>query len=120
MTVQRVARGLGWFSIGLGLAELAAPKQFCKLFGAEGHERLVRSFGVREIAAGVGILSQSQRGPWVWSRVAGDALDLSALGAVLRNNPSKKNLVGAAIASVAAVTALDIATGTQLTPRTAA
>ena len=33
---ERVARGLGWFSIGLGLAELLAPRVVARLCGGDG------------------------------------------------------------------------------------
>lgn len=33
MAAQQLARGLGWFSIGLGAAELFAPKRMSKLIG---------------------------------------------------------------------------------------
>ena len=32
---HRVARGLGWFSIGLGLAECAAPRSVARLIGVD-------------------------------------------------------------------------------------
>jgi hypothetical protein len=72
---HRVARVLGWFSIGLGAAELLAPKAVCRSLRVDCDERLVQAFGAREIAAGVGILSQRNPTPWLWGRVAGDAVD---------------------------------------------
>src|SRR6266545_4363374 len=33
---EKIARGLGWFSIGLGLAEIAAPRSLAKLIGVRG------------------------------------------------------------------------------------
>lgn len=46
-----------------------------------GQERLIRAYGVREIAKGVGILTSPNPTPWLWGRVAGDALDLATLAA---------------------------------------
>src|SRR5262245_7548589 len=78
----KMARGLGWFSIGLGLVEIAAPRSLAKLIGVRGdHSGLLRTLGVREVASGVGILSErGASGPlaaWLWSRVGGDAIDLA-------------------------------------------
>src|SRR3954463_13138658 len=56
---QRLARALAWFSIGLGLAEVLAPRAVQRLAGVEDdHSRLVRLMGIREIASGIGIFSQ--------------------------------------------------------------
>jgi hypothetical protein len=56
-----MARGLGWFSIGLGLTEVLAPRALTRGLGMEGNEQLVQAYGLREIATGIGILSSDQR-----------------------------------------------------------
>jgi uncharacterized membrane protein len=114
---QGLARALGWFSIGLGLAEVVAPHGVARLIGIEadeGNRRLLRSMGMREIASGLGILSQRKPTPWVWSRVAGDALDLALLGSAMRSENAQKSRVVAATAAVLGVTALDVYCGTRL------
>ena len=65
-TALALAEGLGWFSIGLGLAELAAPHSLARFLGMEGHAGLIRAYGVREVVTGVGILAQDDPTPWVW------------------------------------------------------
>ena len=50
---DRVARGLGWFSLGLGLAEIIAPGKLGRALNLEGKETLLRAYGGREIGAGV-------------------------------------------------------------------
>ena len=106
-----LARALGWFSIGLGISELIAPDSICRALGMRGKESVVRAYGVREITAGMGILSSRDggRAPWVWSRVAGDALDLATLSDGLSDRNPKKANVKMALASVAAITVLDLA-----------
>lgn len=47
--VAAVLSGLGWFSIGLGLAELLAPRGIAKISGVRGNTGLIRLFGLREI-----------------------------------------------------------------------
>ena len=99
---QTVAAGLGFFSIGLGLAELIAPRLVRQALGFRCSDSVVRLYGAREIATGVGILIAWKRAPWVWARVAGDALDIA----------SSRSPAG--IAALAGVTAVDIATAARL------
>jgi len=115
--VERLARALGWFSIGLGLAEVVAPQSVARLVGLEeddANRHVLRGMGMREIASGLGILTQRKPTPWVWSRVAGDAIDLALLSSSLRSEKSQKGRVAAATAAVLGVTALDVYCGTQL------
>jgi uncharacterized membrane protein len=108
-----LARGLGIFSLALGLAQVAAPTAVARAIGlrGEGTTRVVmRALGVREILSGVGLLSQRRPTPWLWSRVAGDAVDLGLLGAAMAavSNGSRRRL-GAAAGMVTAVAVVDIA-----------
>jgi hypothetical protein len=105
---RRIARGLGWFSLALGAAELVAPNRVARLLGVRQRNGLIRGYGLREIAAGVGLLSSARKAPWLWTRVAGDALDLGTLAAAKRR-ARRPLAVGAALAGVAAVTAIDLA-----------
>lgn len=109
LSAQTVAKGLGWFSIGLGAAELFMPRLLARHLGMRGKENLLRAYGLREISTGIGILAvQRKRSPWIWGRVAGDALDIATLAPHLSNaNPKKKN-VAIALGAVAAVTAADV------------
>ncbi|HEX8096491.1 MAG TPA: hypothetical protein VF507_00585, partial [Pyrinomonadaceae bacterium] len=109
VSAGRLARGLGWFSIGLGLAELLAPRGVAKVAGVKGNAALIRLFGLREIASGVAIFAQGRRpAAAVWSRVAGDALDLACLGAAFASPDSDKGRLAFATANVLTVTALDV------------
>ena len=62
-TAMALARGLGWFSIGLGLAEMLAPRMLTEQMGMKGKEGLLRFYGAREMAAGIGILMSDNPGP---------------------------------------------------------
>lgn len=112
---QTLARGLGWFSIGLGLAELIAPEQLAKFLGIDRdeHRGLIRFMGIREIASGVITLVQREPKTGMWSRVAGDAIDLAALGAALKESDAKHR-VGIAAGMVAGVAAADVLAAKQL------
>jgi len=108
-SVDQLAIGLGWFSIALGAAELLAPRALDRAVGAEMYPSLTRFCGLREITAGVGLLTQPDPAPWLWARVAGDAMDLALLGLAMpdADDDERARLAGAALA-VAGVTALDV------------
>lgn len=108
MDEVKLARGLGWFSIGLGVAEMVAGREIGRALGMEDKGWLFRVFGVREAAAGVAILALDNPQAGVWARVAGDALDLAALGSGFTQDHPKKTNLAAAFAVVAVITALDI------------
>lgn len=109
-----LARGLGVFSIALGLAELLAGKAVSRTAGIPAQRTLTRFFGLREIATGVAILANPRSPALLWARVAGDALDLAVLATgANRANPRRSN-VGISLATVAAVTILDIAVARRL------
>jgi hypothetical protein len=103
----RMAAGLGWFSIGLGLLELAAPRPLARSLGMRGQEGLIQAYGLREVANGVGLLLAADRRPWIMGRLAGDALDVATLAANARHNRHPMGLA-LGMASVLAVTVFDL------------
>jgi uncharacterized membrane protein len=117
---ERLAPALGWFSIGLGLAEVVAPRGIAKLIGVSadsGNRTLLCAVGLREIASGLGILTRPRPTGWLYTRVAGDAMDLALLGAALRSNNARRGRVAAATAAVVGVTALDLLCSVRLSRR---
>jgi hypothetical protein len=115
--VDTLARGLGWFSLGLGALEVLAPEKLDRLLGTGDHEMVTRFYGLREIAAGLGILLSDDPTPWVWGRVAGDALDLASLGPALEPENPQRGVAAAAFGNVALITALDIFCAAALSRR---
>lgn len=109
--VRSVANGLGWLSLALGATEIIAAKPLSKALGLS--PTLLRAFGVREILAGVGILAKTKKGPGVWARIGGDALDILALGTAMRS-PSTRSSALLATALVSPVVALDLLCGRRL------
>jgi len=79
----------GWLSLGIAAAEIFAPKMLARTMGVRNHNTLMRLLGLRELAAGAGILSQTRKTPMLtggmWSRVAGDAMDLALLAAAAKS-----------------------------------
>ena len=77
---------LGWFSIGLGAAELLAPHQVSRAIGlrpSPATTAVLQAFGLREVATGWGILANPTSKEWVGARIGGDVLDLAMLGVAL-------------------------------------
>lgn len=107
-----MARGLGWFSIALGITELIAPHAITRTLGLRGREDLVRTYGLREIGTGIGILASEDPTPWIWGRVGGDALDLATVAGGLES--SKRGNALLALLALGGVTAMDVACGRQL------
>jgi hypothetical protein len=117
MDYKKVSFGLGVFSLVLGAAELIAPKKVADTLDAGGHEGVVKGFGARDIAAGVGLLVQPAVSTGVWNRVLGDVMDLASLGLAARKAPDNKAVWGS-LAFVGAVTALDVAVAFGLDKQT--
>ncbi len=116
MNSQQVATGLGLFSLGLGALEVLAPQQLTRFLGVGAHDTLVRAYGVRELMAGAGLLLQpGARAAWLWSRVAGDVLDLATLGTAKPHTPAGRWRTASALAMVAAVTVVDVLTARAIT-----
>lgn len=112
---ESIARGLGWFSIGLGLAEILMPRTMARGLNLRGREPLLVLYGLREIATGIGLLAATHRTPWMWGRVAGDALDIATLASHMQ--PGRRLGPAIGLAAVAGVTAVDVASATALTAR---
>ena len=107
-SADRLGHALGWFSIGLGLTELLAPRKLTEALGADGNENVVRAMGARELVHGVLCLS-IERKYGAWTRVAGDMVDLAALASLYRDDNPKKGNVAMAIAAVLGCTITDLA-----------
>jgi hypothetical protein len=108
-TPRAVARGLGWFSITLGLAELLAPRAISGAAGLDSSPALVRLYGLRELVCGIGILASDKVAPFLWARVGGDVLDIGTIVAH-SNTVDRQDRTRAfgAVVNVLGVTALDV------------
>ena len=115
------ARGLGWFSIGLGLAQIGAPRALARFIGVSDDDQTrntMFALGLREITSGLGILARPSSAGWVWSRIGGDLMDLALMGKALRSDESDRGRVAAATAAVLGVTVMDFLTGQELSRQT--
>jgi uncharacterized membrane protein len=116
---ERLARGLGWFSLALGTAQTAVPDRMTRLVGLNGKGgiRLMRIMGLREIGHGLLILARRRPAAFVGLRVAGDLLDLELLRRGLAARRAKRRRIVAAMAAVGGATLLDAFTAEELRRR---
>jgi uncharacterized membrane protein len=85
----------------------------------DGNRTVLRLVGVREIGHGVAILFQRNPTGGVWSRVAGDTMDIAYLGSRLVSGDARqREKVASALMAVVGITAVDVATSTELSRRT--
>jgi uncharacterized membrane protein len=102
-----LVKSLGVFSLGLGLAELAAPRAIQRLIGIDycsRHNVIVRALGAREIAHGVGIFAKPRS---VWTRLIGDAIDVAFVGLALADDDNDRKRLIPALGALLGVGALD-------------
>jgi len=113
---DQLARALGWFSIGLGVVEFFAPRRVTETLGMEGHETLVRAFGIREILTGIMSLSVDKNAG-LWARVGGDGLDAAALLSGLTSDNPKKGNIALALLVVGGMAMIDYRSAQDTKPR---
>jgi hypothetical protein len=106
------------FSIAFGAAELIAPRAIARLLGIRADDRtraVLRAYGAREIANGLGIITQPAQPAWLWSRVGGDALDLATLGRAADDEQADHARLAFATMAVLGLTAVDVMAARSLT-----
>jgi hypothetical protein len=99
-------------SFGLGLSEVLGPRRLAVLAGVDDSRhatRVIRAFGFRECASGAALVAGPPK--LVWTRVAGDALDLGLLLAALKGRIGRRRRrCATAAVAIAGITALDVYT----------
>jgi len=109
-----LATFLGLFSLGLGLWELTNPRGVAETSGVP-YPATLQAYGVREITSGLTILSGHTAGG-LWSRVAGDALDIATAAAAYAEaggDADRRRKVVQTIGALLGVTALDVVAATS-------
>jgi uncharacterized membrane protein len=116
-----LVKSLGWFALGLGALQIAAPRLVSWLVGVKPDrmsKRTMRAMGAREALSGAGLLAHRKLPGWLGVRVAGDAADIGLLAGSLLANRVKggrmwglarvRSRLGLALGAVLGVTALDV------------
>src|SRR3954470_20209105 len=113
----RLADALGWGSSALGAPMNLAPRRFLRAIGVEDDATTVRwtqFVGVREHLATLNIVANRQRRIGMWSRAAGDTMDLALLVQAWRHKRRDDERLRNAMIAVGAIWALDLATAIAL------
>jgi uncharacterized membrane protein len=120
LNFDTIAHGLVLASAGLGLFELLLPERVQKMTGACGkHTGLIRMVGVRELTTAMLAFLDVRPIFGMWSRVAGDVMDLGLLATIFNQRQSNKENTASAAAFIMGVTAFDVLTVVQLHQRQA-
>ncbi|MFG2011397.1 SRPBCC family protein [Micromonospora sp. NPDC048868] len=105
-------RLLGAVSLALGAGSLFAPRAVARLTGVDDSpaaRAVVTAVGARELAHAAGLLAGRSPAGWAWTRVAGDALDLTLLGRAWADRcGERRRRVGLTTAAVAGIAAVDL------------
>ncbi|WP_307854515.1 SRPBCC family protein [Micromonospora sp. C31] len=103
-------RVLGVVSLALGSGGLLAPRTVARLTGVDDSpaaRAVIAAVGARELVHAAGLLAGRRPAGWTWTRVAGDAVDLTLLGRTWADRCGERRrrvaLTTAAIAGIAAV-----------------
>ena len=110
--LRRTARLLGMASLGLGVSMLREPQGVARMSGVDDSPTavpVITAVGARELVHAAGLLAG--RPGWAWTRVAGDAIDLAAMGTALANRRGERyRRLRAATAAVAGLALVDVVT----------
>ncbi|GII05721.1 hypothetical protein Pta02_77290 [Planobispora takensis] len=113
-TTDNLARMLGVVSLGLGATEIIRPGAVSRLGGVDDSglaRAVIPAFGARELLHAALLLGGRRPASRVWTRVAGDAMDLGALGrAIVVRDGRRRRRALIATAAVLGITALDVYT----------
>ncbi len=116
---QGNARVLGWFSLGLGAAAIAATPRLSRLCGVDDSRTarsVLRAAGVRELGHAAALLIPRRAGWGTWTRVAGDMMDLASCGWAMshRKGERRRRLMYIA-GGLAGITVVDLYTALRTT-----
>ncbi|MEU5791388.1 SRPBCC family protein [Micromonospora purpureochromogenes] len=105
-------RLLGVVSLALGAGGLLAPRAVARLTGVDDSPHavgVIPAVAARELGHAAGLLTGRRPGGWAWTRVAGDAADLTLLGRALADRcGERRRRVAVTTAVVAGIAVVDL------------
>lgn len=116
-TTGTLVKALSGASFGLGVSELVAPGKVAAIAGVDDtrrSRRVIRALGVRECGHGAALLGGPAK--LVWTRVAGDVLDMALLLAgVAARGPGRRRQGVISTALLSGIAGLDLYTALRTT-----
>jgi hypothetical protein len=116
-TTTTLVRALSGASFGLGVSELVAPGKVAAIAGVDDtrrSRRVIRALGVRECGHGAALLGGPPK--LVWTRVAGDVLDMGLLIAgIVARGPGRRRQGIVSAALLSGIAGLDLYTALRTT-----
>jgi uncharacterized membrane protein len=113
--LRRTARLLGLASTGLGVAMLRDPQTVARVSGVDDSDTatsVITAVGARELLHALPLLAG--RPGWAWTRVAGDAMDLTAMGRALADRRGERyRRLRIATVAVGGLALLDVLTAVR-------
>lgn len=103
----RLAAGVGWINLALGVFLAAAPGTAAGLMGLGDRPRLARAVGASDLAIGGGLLLGRDRARWMEARAAANVAIAGLCGwALAAGTPRRGRAVGL-LAAMAVLTPVD-------------
>ena len=114
-----LAAGAGMVILGLGIAQLLAPRQVARSTGVHVHPAVMRASGAMSIASAVNIFNRGKPAPLGLARLAGVALEATMLARSFGQASSQRRLsrLALATAAVAAAGTLDMSAAVKQSAR---
>jgi hypothetical protein len=116
-TTTTLVRALSGASFGLGVSELVAPGKVAVIAGVDDtrrSRRVIRALGVRECGHGAALLGGPPK--LVWTRVAGDVLDMAlSIAGVAARGPGRRRQGAISAALLSGIAGLDLYTALRTT-----
>jgi hypothetical protein len=106
MDEHGLARALGWVSVGVGLAIVAAPGPLTRAIGLGDRPNLGRFLGARDLVLGAGLLRGQNTAAWCRARGVADALDAALIGGGAAAGAFRRDRAPIGVASGAGFSAL--------------
>jgi hypothetical protein len=108
---HRLARGIGWLSIGVGFLLVLAPERGTGGFGMGERKRLGLFLGAKDLVIGAGLLRSGNVRPWLLARALSDAQDAALLVGGIASGafPRRKASLGLAVATGLCASSLALA-----------
>ena len=112
--VRGLAAGIGWISLGMGLALTLAPGRSAEFFGWEDRVALARVIGACDLIVGTGLLSGRRRSRWMLARAVLNVVLAGSYARVLADGTARRNRAGGGLVVMSVLTAVDYSLSRRL------